>query len=68
MEGLSMRMKVMIAAVLAVLMSGPVAADGVCCPMPKKPLRAEGLHHLKRPLLACNQNLCHIKRPLVVLA
>ena len=45
----------------------PLRAEGISPPI-RKPLLAEGATHMPRPLLACNQNLCHVKRPLVVLA
>jgi hypothetical protein len=65
-----MRKALMIAAMFAALTTAApiVSAEGICVCGMKRPLRADGLHHLKRPLLACNQNLCHVKRPLVQMA
>lgn len=69
------------AAAAAYLSASPVMAEGLtgCCKKPLRAEASQltdGLHHLKKPLrearpsvteqiLACNQNLCHIKRPLV---
>ncbi len=64
-----MRKALMIAAMFAALTTAApiVSAEGICVCGMKRPLRAEALDHLK-PLLACNQNLCHVKRPLVQMA